>query len=102
MTKLIPQLTRNVGRRPHCLLWTKYRQVSFYKIHHRNSSIQPSSEEARELHELMLEVIEKDVTEINGQKLVPMKDTEVGFHDTAKIRAYTADRIGTIDVSPGS
>lgn len=26
----------------------------------------------------MLEVIEKDVTEIAGQKLVPMKETEVG------------------------
>ena len=50
----------------------------------------------------MLEVIEKDVTEINGQKLVPMKDTEVGSRDTASIQTYTADRIGTIDVSPGS
>jgi acyl-coenzyme A thioesterase 9 len=38
---------------------------------------QPSSEEARELHELMLEVIDKNVTEIDGQKLVPMKDTKV-------------------------
>ena len=40
-------------------------------------TVQPSSEEARELHELMLEVIDKNVTEIAGQKLVPMKETEV-------------------------
>ena len=41
-----------------------------------SADIQPSSEEARELHELMLEVIDKNVTEIGGQKLVPMKDTK--------------------------
>ena len=42
-----------------------------------SADTQPSSEEARELHELMLEVIDKNVTEIGGQKLVPMKDTKV-------------------------
>jgi hypothetical protein len=33
----------------------------------------------------MLEVIDKNVTEIGGQKLVPMKDTEVRVSATPRI-----------------
>lgn len=51
--------------------------VSHLKGYSPQLTSQPSSEEARELHELMLEVIDKNVTEIGGQKLVPMKDTKV-------------------------
>lgn len=50
--------------------------VSHPLCFHTTTDTQPSSEEARELHELMLEVIDKNVTEISGQKLVPMKDTK--------------------------
>lgn len=44
-----------------------------------SSYAQPSSEEARELHELMLQVVDQKVTEIDGEKLVNIKDTEVSL-----------------------
>ena len=40
-------------------------------------SAQPSSEESRELHDLMLKMIDHDVSDINGEKVVQMRDTEV-------------------------
>ncbi|OXC70916.1 hypothetical protein AYX13_00333 [Cryptococcus neoformans] len=39
--------------------------------------VPPSSEEARELHELMLKVQETKDGKINGQEIVQMKDTEI-------------------------
>jgi acyl-coenzyme A thioesterase 9 len=60
--------------------------------------IQPSSEEARELHELMLEVIEKDVTEIAGQKLIPMKDTEASIHLRTVVRPVLISQIESVQL----
>ncbi|EIW72760.1 hypothetical protein TREMEDRAFT_36912 [Tremella mesenterica DSM 1558] len=39
--------------------------------------VPPSSEEAEELHKLMLQVVDKGVTDIDGQKVVQMRDTEI-------------------------
>lgn len=49
----------------------------------------------------MLEVIDKNVTEIAGQKLVPMRETEVSdlmLAGQLAPNAEYADRIGTVDV----
>jgi hypothetical protein len=50
----------------------------------------------------MLEVIDKNVTEINGQKLVPMKDTKVRTSARWIFQADTSDRVSAIDVPAGS
>ncbi|WWD18067.1 hypothetical protein CI109_102514 [Kwoniella shandongensis] len=39
--------------------------------------VPPSSEEAKELHDLMLQVTDNKSTEIDGETVVPMKDTEM-------------------------
>jgi len=39
----------------------------------------PTSQEVKELHGLMLQVVDRKVSEINGEKVVLMKDTEVSF-----------------------
>lgn len=42
-------------------------------------TIQPSSEEAKELHDLMLHITDKRVKQIDGEDVKQMRDTEVGF-----------------------
>ncbi|ORY21849.1 HotDog domain-containing protein [Naematelia encephala] len=39
--------------------------------------VPPSSEEAKELHDLMLQVVDRKVDEIEGEKIVPIRDTEL-------------------------
>lgn len=40
--------------------------------------MQPSSEEAKKLHDLMLQVTDQKFDKLDGEEVVPMKDTEVG------------------------
>jgi acyl-coenzyme A thioesterase 9 len=42
------------------------------------TSAQPSSEEARDLHDLMTQVVDKGLKQIQGEEIVHMRDTEVG------------------------
>jgi len=41
---------------------------------------QPSSDEAKKLHDLMLQVTDEKLDKLDGEAVVPMKDTEVCVH----------------------
>ena len=42
--------------------------------------MQPSSEEAKKLHDLMLQVTDEKLDKLDGEEVVPMKDTEVRWN----------------------
>lgn len=51
--------------------------LSWKPLADARASFQPSSAEAKELHDLMMQVVERNVDEIDGETVVRMDDTEV-------------------------